>query len=748
MNTPNVNVIVSSNSNNYNGDAFDVISTENPPTVFSRQELPLAIPDGVDNNGSPIQTNKFYANLFLGDQTDMIWSWPYGMKWSNENYYGFGIQHTNVSDRQFGSQDTNNFGVPSYYFNPVGTSEIIFSSPSLSSTNNHLSVSDMESMSVNVKLAPSSTLGSDYIELPIVQGMGFVTAIYHGDMVPLLNSLIGIQTFTKETSTVLNSRTLKYRATLFNGVEWLIYVSLPNSSTSFELDVKNPFNIEGSSAIDGVIIQVAVAPETSNLQKRDGASMEGYYDQSCGQYVTNADIVGTISSGVAAQYGFQYSTEGSSSCGSPIVFALPHHVESLTASTSQFATGIRLASTTKGNMYAYLTDKLMMSETLETDVQFLPWSKQMSKSLTYSPEQLVLLAKTANEELQVDIASSVASMDSNYFSGKVLDKYAYILLVVHEIIQDEAVTKATLEQMKTAFDLFINNKQYFPLMYDTKFGGVTSTSAQGGDTGADFGSAYYNDHHFHYGYFVHAAAIVGKVDKDLGGNWAETNKDWVNSLVRDVANPSKSDPHFPVYRMFDWFAGHSWAAGLFASGDGKNQESSSEDYNFAYGMKLWGKVIGNDAMESRGDLMLAVMSRAMNKYILYSDDNDVEPSTILPNKVAGIIFENKITYTTYFGSPNVHPEYVHGIHMLPITPASSLIRNPTFVQQEWNEQVETFIDNVDSGWTGILKLNQALYDPDASYDFFSSSSWSSSCLDNGQSRTWSLAYAGGVSNSV
>ena len=57
-------------------------------------------------------------------------------------------------------------------------------------------------------------------------------------------------------------------------------------------------------------------------------------------------------------------------------------------------------------------------------------------------------------------------------------------------------------------------------MYDTKFGGVTSTAAQNGDTGADFGAPYYNDHHFHYGYYVHAAAVVGYVDKKYGGIWA------------------------------------------------------------------------------------------------------------------------------------------------------------------------------------------------------------------------------------
>lgn len=726
--------------NGYSGDLFDAISTESPLSVFPRKELPLSIPSGVDNDGVPYETNKFYSNLFLGEQTDMIWSYPYGMFWKTQDYYGFGIQHTNASDRVFGSTDTNNEGVSSYYFNPTGNAELIFSSTSFSNSSNHMSVSNMRSMSALVQLSESSTVGSDYVDIPIVQGMGLVTAIYNGDLVPMLNSLIGVEDLTVETSSALSENISKYRATLFNGVEWLIYVTVPSGSKKFNLTAESPYKITGSTAIDGLIIQIAVAPESS--------SAEGYYDEAAGMYATDASVEGTVSGGTSAEYKFAYTTKGTSSSGKTIVFALPHHVESLSSTTKESSTGIKLTSTTKGDMYGYLTNELVMSETLETGIQFLPWVQAMNSDLSYTSEQLTLLAKTANEELSVDIKETVASMDSMYYSGKVLDKYAYILLVVSDILEDEDVTNSTLSDMKDAFEPFINNEEYYPLMYDTKFGGVTSSASQGGDTGLEFGAAYYNDHHFHYGYFVHAAAVVGYIDKKLGGTWAEDNKDWVNSLIRDVANPTEDDSYFPVSRMFDWFAGHSWASGLFASGDGNNEESSSEDYNFAYGMKLWGKVSGDNSMESRGDLMLAVMSRAMNKYFYYKEDNTVEPSNILPNKVSGIFFDNKIAYTTYFGTPADHPEYVHGIHMLPITPASSLIRIPSYVKEEWDDQISTFIDDVDSGWTGILRLNEALYDASSSYTFFSSDNWSSTYLDNGQSRTWGLAFSGGISNAT
>ena len=307
--------------------------------------------------------------------------------------------------------------------------------------------------------------------------------------------------------------------------------------------------------------------------------------------------------------------------------------------------------------------------------------------------------------------------------------------------------RSTLENIKSAFEVLLQNEQTYPLMYDTKFNGLVSSGDWAStSTQYDFGNTYYNDHHFHYGYIVHAAAVIGYVDSKLNGTWATDNKDWVNSLVRDVANPSEKDQYFAQSRMFDWFNGHSWAAGLYENGNGKNEESSSEDYNFAYGMKLWGATIGDLSMELRGDLMISIMKDSMNDYFYYQDDNKVEPKEIIGNKVSGILFDNIIDYTTYFGT---NTEYIHGIHMLPITPVSSNIRSVTFAEEEWQTKIEPIIGSIESGWTGILKLNQALFDPTDSYAFFSDSDFDSTTyLDNGMSRTWALAFSGGLANSI
>ncbi len=71
------------------------------------------------------------------------------------------------------------------------------------------------------------------------------------------------------------------------------------------------------------------------------------------------------------------------------------------------------------------------------------------------------------------------------------------------------------------------------------------------DSGADFGNGEYNDHHFHWGYIIYAAAVIAKYD----GAWLSTYQSTVNELVRDVVNPSASDTYFVKFRMIDWYEG-------------------------------------------------------------------------------------------------------------------------------------------------------------------------------------------------
>jgi endo-1,3(4)-beta-glucanase len=317
-----------------------------------------------------------------------------------------------------------------------------------------------------------------------------------------------------------------------------------------------------------------------------------------------------------------------------------------------------------------LADQWHMMEQLPVDMGFAPWSRDRGSASNLSPAAVAAITNAAQAEADQDFKGQCC-LDSMYFSGKGLGKFAMMAYVLHHIVRNQDITKKVLDKLKEAFAVFIENKQINPLVYERGWKGVVSTAGLR-DAGADFGNGYYNDHHFHYGYFVYTAAVIGYIDP----SWLREGKNagWVNMLVRDFANPV-NDADFPFSRSFDWYHGHSWAKGLFESGDGKDEESTSEDSFASYGLKMWGKTIGDKNLEARGNLMLAIQARTFQTYFLMESASTVQPEKIRGNKVTGITFENKVDHATYFG---MNPEYIQGIHMIPLSPCSSLIRNPTF----------------------------------------------------------------------
>jgi endo-1,3(4)-beta-glucanase len=285
----------------------------------------------------------------------------------------------------------------------------------------------------------------------------------------------------------------------------------------------------------------------------------------------------------------------------------------------------------------------MVESNLPIDMGLAPWSPGGRSRAALSEAAKQTIRNVAPSELSQNVAEQT-DLDSMYFSGKALNKFAGMVYTIHELVQDPSLASAAFQTLKDSFGRFVQNRQRFPLAYDNVWKGVVSTGTyQTGDPGLDFGNTLYNDHHFHYGYFILTAAIIGRLDP----GWLTANKAWVNMLVRDSCNPSTDDPHFPFSRGFDWYHGHSWAKGIFESMDGKDEESTSEDTMFAYALKMWGKTIGDASMEARGNLMLAILARSLNNYFLMKKDNVNQPKNFIDNKVTGIVSVNFLPFRLF-----------------------------------------------------------------------------------------------------
>ncbi|KAI7235501.1 endo-1,3-beta-glucanase [Hortaea werneckii] len=728
-------------------DIFVPIATGAPPANINRRDDGIIDGVGIRPLGDlsvtgPLQTNKFYAGFFLGTQTTPTFTHPYSISWprgeqpNGQSYplWGLAISHVEASQRVFGARNpSKDAGDSSYFANPLGIRSLMLSALELNG-GAALTTDSQTQFSVNVNLGPAETPDDPLVTCPILQGMGFLTCTYNS-ATPILQSDLGFTDVTYNGSVIADRTTYSYILDMGDNTVWMLYVTTQTetySAASFTLangTVVGPQDFQG-------YIQVAKLPS-------DNPDARAVYSRSAGAYATSARISGSVQ-GTSGSYTLEWQKQGDQS--KPLLmFGLPHHLETLASGET---TDVVLATTTKGYATGILADSWTLTESeLAVDIGFAPWrpngdsgTGESVTSLSSSTQSM--LREIAMSELSQNF-SEQANQGSLYFDGKALAKFATICYAANDLADDMALSQSGLVKLKEFFALHVDNQMEWPLVYDELWGGVVSSQAYStGDANADFGNAIYNDHHFHFGYFVYTAAVIAYLDPEWKND--QQNVDWVNMLVRDYANSIPDDPYFPMQRNFDWYHGHSWAHGLTQVDDGKDQESSSEDTMASYAIKMWGQVLGDENMEARGNLMLAVQRRSLNDYYLYADDNSVQPARYTGNRAAGILFENKVDHTTYFGAL---PEYIQGIHMLPLLPHTPYIRQQTFVQQEWDDYFGDSglkpATSISGGWRGIVEGNRATIDPVFAYDFFSNASgdFRAEYLDGGASQTWYLAYA-------
>ncbi|GAB3086569.1 glycosyl hydrolase [Micromonospora schwarzwaldensis] len=243
-----------------------------------------------------------------------------------------------------------------------------------------------------------------------------------------------------------------------------------------------------------------------------------------------------------------------------------------------------------------------------------------------------------------------------YWAGKGLGRAARIAEIADQLgittVRDAAVTamKTRLTNWLTASSGETGQLFY----YDRNWGTLIGYPASYGS------DEDLNDHHFHYGYFVAAAATVAKFDP----GWADKTRygGMVDLLIRDANNYDRADGRFPYLRDFDIYAGHDWASGLAPFFAGNNQESSSEGMNFANALIQWGQATGNTAVRDAGVYLWTTQSAAISEY--WFDVHDENFPAGFGHKTVGMVWGDGGAYSTWFSSA---PEMIQGINMLPIT---------------------------------------------------------------------------------
>lgn len=256
------------------------------------------------------------------------------------------------------------------------------------------------------------------------------------------------------------------------------------------------------------------------------------------------------------------------------------------------------------------------------------------------------------EQIKTDAAAIDFTAADTYFGGKYLYRAANLMTLAEQLGVSD-VAKDLRTKLTAELEMWFDPKRCATeatkcFVYDDQIKSIIGQEAS-------FGSDELNDHHFHYGYLIYAAAVVSANDAALADKIAPV----VDLAVADIASAQASSA-FPQYRNFDPYAGHAWASGSSPFADGNNQESSSEAVNAWNAVALWGKVRGNADLQSQATWM---MSTEANAAKLYWTNTDTSEFPAFTGSIAAMNWGGKRDYATWFSA---EPGAMLGIQLIPM----------------------------------------------------------------------------------
>jgi len=306
-----------------------------------------------------------------------------------------------------------------------------------------------------------------------------------------------------------------------------------------------------------------------------------------------------------------------------------------------------------------------------------------------------------SELVAEELKPAPAGARDTYWEGKRLGKTANVVPIAEQYGLASgslvALLRNRLEGWFTAGDSRGGAKKSGLFYYDTHWGTLIGFPASYGSNNE------LNDHHFHYGYFIRAAAEVAAHDPE----WATKYGGMVKLLIRDIASGDHADAQFPFLRCFDPYAGHSWASGHAKFADGNNQESSSEAMNAWYGMILWGEATGDRVMRDLGIYLFTTEMHAIQEYWFNVHGDNFPPS--YPPAIVTMVWGGKGANGTWF---TADPQLVHAINWLPIHGGSLYLGlYPDFVEKNYRALVTEHHGDHWNNWSDIIWMYRALNNP-------------------------------------
>ena len=562
------------------------------------------------NIKAPYATNAFFQNMVVGSGFLPIDVTPYLAR-IERGSQGLGICWNTKDEVTSGNVTT--------------TFDLDWAITPHSGIFNSHNVVRRDELSVTVK----SNFRNGSMTFPLVRGSAFISVIVDS-LSPILYTPRGIENVTTANDTEVTKfgSSDKFVVTLNNGDTWVLYLS----ENAKILRTSNQLRFQGK--LTGIIRLAYIGKDESNLPVYE--KFKDAVPVSTSLYYFISQPYGYI------KFKFNcVSLSGANKTKDALMFALPHHMDSLYQPNVQNVTfkTVMGTYTAIAKNYWYLKEELILTTWQHKG---LPFSYNF---LELEEKSFVgdFMKETYEKDIEYYTDPELTAEFTVYDLGVQVNRLARLALIGDWLSDLECAEKAR-DAIKRLLIPWLENTNENLLYYDQVYGGII-TDLEVSDWIESSVNSQYDIHHHEYGYLIYAAAVVGKEDSDF----LDQYKDQILELVRDYANPYSDDPYFPLTRNKDWFRGHSWSRGLGEYADNRNEESISESINSYYAVSLLGVAMNDERLKNWGSLLAATELRSAKKYWQMPDDS-VYPDTFAKNRMVGTLWTTKVDYRTYFGS--------------------------------------------------------------------------------------------------
>ena len=319
-----------------------------------------------------------------------------------------------------------------------------------------------------------------------------------------------------------------------------------------------------------------------------------------------------------------------------------------------------------------------------------------------------------------------------YWGGKGLTQMAHYMTTAYQLGDTATFELAKSRLRATLIDWYtytVGEDQYYFAYYD-RWGALV-----GFDPSYD--SDTFNDHHFHYGYFVYASALLCMLDDDFRQQYGPMARlvalDYANpyrptsaqqsSIFKrsDLPTSAQRSTIFPLFRTFNPYLGHSFAGGMGNEGNGNGQESSSESMQGWGGVWMLGAALGDEDLMEAGIYGYTLEARGTAEYWFDRGRRNIDYTKYLHPYCCNLTMQGVGWWTWFSGDP----VWMHSIQWLPISPIlqNYLTEDRAFTRWDYtqmyaakevgNYEAPTGGLGDESGLGNVCLSYLALFDPDS-----------------------------------